>query len=770
MRNKILKIQLTILSILLLTISLHSQTSTVRGFVTYADDREPVIYANAYLEGTDFGASTDINGFFAITNIPAGDYNLIITYIGYDTISQAVSLRSGQIKTLQFTMRAASYVLDETVVSAQRQARQTQVQVSRIEVTSERIRQLPSVGSQPDIAQYMQILPGVTFTGDQGGQLYIRGGSPIQNLVLLDGLVVYNPFHSIGMFSVFDSDIIRSADIYTGGFNAQYGGRLSSVMDITTRDGNPNRFGGKLSTSTFGAKLLLEGPLVNFEDVNAGISYIFSAKTSFLEQSSQILYQYINDGEGLPFNYTDFYGKLSLHSQGGSKVNLFGFHFTDNVNYQGISDLNWQSSGLGTNFIVVPPGSTTIITANVSYSNYSIELQTLENLPSSSGVSAFNMGLDFMYYLGRNSFQYGVHTHGFRTDFNFHNSVGRLISVDRNTTELSAYGIYKFNFGDIIIEPGFRLQYYATLSELSPEPRLGIKYNLTEKLRFKSAAGLYSQNLVAANSDRDVVNLFYGFVSGQLNLPETFRSREITYRLQKSQHVIFGAEYDLRRNLTIDAEVYLKNFSQLINLNRNKLYDDTYANFAEPDYLKKDFVVETGYAYGFDVLIQYDHRRFYTWFVYSLGWIKRHDGIEEYNPHYDRRHNINLVSTYKLGKDQSWNISARWNLGSGFPFTQTLGLYESPSFYQDINYEYWSENANLGIAYADLNLGRLPYYHRLDISLSKKIEFNQHTKLEINFSITNVYNRQNIFYFDREDFARVDQLPIMPSFGFDFTF
>ena len=747
-----------------------AQTGSIRGFVTDADNAEPCIYANVFINGTDLGASTDLNGYFTITRVPPGDIELVITYIGYDDIRDVVTVKAGQVVSKNYTMQKSSFVLDETVVSAERQESRTQVQVSRIKVSSEQIRQLPSIGSQPDIAQYLQVLPGVTFTGDQGGQLYIRGGSPIQNLVLLDGLVVYNPFHSIGLFSVFDSDIIRNADVFTGGFNSEYGGRLSSVVDITMKDGNPNRFGGKFSLGTFGSKLMLEGPLVKLSESNAALSYIISAKTAYLEESSKLFYTYINDGEGLPFNYTDIYGKLSLNSPGGSRFNLFGFHFTDNVSYQGLSNLGWKSTGLGSNFIIVPPGSTVMIKSNISFSDYYIELQTLDNLPSSSGVTGFNIGFDFLYYLGRNSFIYGIQANGFRTDFNFYNSVGRQIQEFQNTTELSVYAKYKYNLGNLIIEPGFRLHYYASLGEASPEPRLGLKYNITEALRFKLAAGLYSQNLVAANSDRDVVNLFYGFLSGALNLPSTFKGREISYKLQKSQHIVTGFEYDISRKVNVNAEVYLKNFSQLINLNRNKIYDDVAINFDKPDYLKKDFVVETGYAYGFDLLLKYDEKHFYLWFVYSLGWVKKDDGILLYSPHYDRRHNINIVSNYEFGKDKSWNLSGRWNLGSGFPFTQTQGFYELPNLHEDINFEYWNQNGSLGVVYADLNLGRLPYYHRFDISISKEFVFNKNTKLEIDFSITNVYNRKNIFYFDRIDFNRVDQLPIMPSFGLNLSF
>jgi hypothetical protein len=746
------------------------QYGAIKGFVYDKESGEPCSFANVYIPGTNLGASTDVSGYFSIPKVAEGNYTLVVTYIGYDSIAESISVVANKIFSKNFYMKKSAVVLEEAIISAERQELRTQTRVSIVKVSPTQIKTLPSIGSEPDIAQYLQVVPGVTFTGDQGGQLYIRGGSNIQNLVLLDGMMIYNPFHSIGMFSVFDSDIIRNADIYTGGFNSEYGGRISSVMDISMRDGNPNRFTGKVSTSTFGAKLLLEGPIIKYKEGETSLSYILSAKSAYLEQSSKLIYKYVNDGKGLPFNYTDLYGKISLNTSEGSRVNIFGFYLYDKVKKKWLIYLNCYAHGVGANLIIVPSGSTVMIKSRFSYSDYHISLQTLNNLPSSSGIKGFNLGLDFLYFLGKNQFVWGLETLGFNTDFNFYNSVGRLLTQDENTTEFATYVKYKWNFGNLLIEPGFRIQYYASMSQVSPEPRLGLKYNITEYLRFKLAAGLYSQNLVAANSNRDVVNLFYGFLSGDLNIPYTFRGEDIKHKLQKSEHVISGFEVDITKNLDLNVEGYLKNFSQLTVINRNKIFDDNATNYDKPDYLKKDFLIETGYAYGVDFLLKYDYKDLYVWFVYSLGWIKNDDGVQVYSPHYDRRHNINLVTSYKLGKDKSWNLSARWNLGSGFPFTQTAGFYEEMPLFNDINYEYWQNNGNLGIIYGELNAGRLPYYHRLDFTANKVFSFNQYTKLEINFSITNVYNRKNIFYFDRVDYNRVDQLPIMPSLGLSLTF
>ena len=321
----------------------NAQTADLRGFVYDKETGEPIIFCNVILEGTTIGASTDVNGFFSITNIPDGNYTVFITYIGYDTLRENISLKAKQILTKKFEINESSVQLQTVHISADRQAMKSDVKVSVTKVTPKDIELIPAIGGEPDLAQYLQVLPGVVFTGDQGGQLYIRGGSPIQNKVLLDGMIVYNPFHSIGLFSVFDTDLLRNADIYTGGFGAQYGGRISSIMDITTRDGNKNRFGGKVSTSTFGSKLLLEGPLAK---KGGNSSFIMSAKTSYLDQSSKYLYTYI-DTAGLPYSFTDLYGKISINGSNGSKWNLFGFNYKDQVNYRDVSNLGWNSGGVG---------------------------------------------------------------------------------------------------------------------------------------------------------------------------------------------------------------------------------------------------------------------------------------------------------------------------------------------------------------------------------------------------------------------------------------
>ena len=783
-------IRLTLL-VALLSVSIYSfgqqeEYATVRGSVYEKKTQQPVLYTNVQLEGTSYGAVTDVNGYFTITKIKPGNYTILITFIGFDTLRQKVSLKKGDIYNKKFNLVKGSYTIEGATISAERQTRQLDPTTSVTKISPKQLNQLPSIGGQADIAQYLQVVPGVVFTGDQGGQLYIRGGTPVQNLMLLDGMTIYNPFHSIGLFSVFDADIISNADVYTGGFGAEYGGRISSVMDITTRFGNPIKHSGKVDVNTFGMKLLVEGPLLKATpESSSSITYVLSAKKSYIDQTSTVLYPYVNDGEGLPFTFADLYGKVSFNAANGSRADVFGFNFNDQVSYHSIQNYEWHSFGGGMKFTVVPGSSTTLFSGNVSYSKYRIELMDGSLNPRSSEVGGFNMGLDFTYFLGKNKVKYGIEMKGFSTDFLFYNALNREISQSESTTEIAGFFTSRFQFGKIgkqlkksggldvprlIVSPGLRIHYYASLANMSIEPRLAVKYNLSPDLRIKMATGRYSQNLISTASDRDVVNLFYGFISGPDDLPATFDGKEVTHKLQKSTHFILGFEYDLGKRLTANIEGYIKWYDQLTNMNRNKVFDDTPEYIDKPDILKKDFIIESGKSQGVDFSLKYDYRRLYVWAVYSLGYSTRFDGITEYAPHFDRRHNVNFLTSYVMGKSLDWEINFRWNFGSGFPFTPTLGNYEQQDFQGGIGTDYTTTNGNLGVIYGDLNSKRLPAYHRLDFGIKKKFIFSETSVLEVTLSITNIYNRNNIFYVDRISNERIDQLPILPSLGMSYKF
>lgn len=739
-------------------IQVSAQKAEVKGFLLDADTEEPVIFTNVYLLGTNFGVATDINGYFTLNNIPPGSYLLKVSSVEYDSITEAITLLPKQVISKRILLKPRALELNTVEIRGSKVARTSTVNTAVTTVTPKDILIMPSIGGEPDLAQYLQTLPGVVFTGDQGGQLYIRGGGPVQNLVLLDGMIIYNPFHSIGLFSVFDTDILKSVDVYTGGFNAEYGGRTSAVLDVRTKDGNKKELGGKVSANTFNAKVNLEGPISKSKN-GSSTSFVLSGRTSYIDRTSRRLYSYANDEGEIPFSFNDIYGKVTSSASNGSKISVFGFNFSDRAKLTQDARVNWDSRGFGSQFVLVPSGTSTIINGSFGYSNYLIDIVEPTAPARASEINGYNFGMDFTYFKGKNEFKYGIQLISNTTDFrSFVEATRTDFKLRNNNTEIAAFFKGKKVASRFIVEPSFRMHYYASLGRLSLEPRLGAKYSITETIRLKFAGGLFSQNLLATRSDRDVVNLFNGFISSPEGLRDQ-QGRRITNPLQLSTHAITGIEIDLGKYLEVNIEPYIKYFNPLVNINPERVFPD------DPE-----FVVEEGTAIGLDISGTLEYQKLYIFGSYSLARVDRTFNNRTYFTNFDRRHNVNLVSAYKFGKQNSWELSLRWNFGSGFPFTQTQGFFQEIAMSNGINTNIGTANGNLGILYGELNGGRLPYYHRLDISLDKKIKLKGKSLLEANFGIINVYDRRNLFYFDRVNFRRVNQLPIIPSVGLSYTF
>ncbi len=765
-----------------------AQDFSIRGVLYNSENGEALAGEKVRLLRTDStaagGSYTDDDGLFNIAKVPQGDYIIQIIAFGFKPLELNITVdQAAGNKDFTFELLKDSDVknLDDVRVSAAQRQKSREVLIGVVQLDQKGLERIPSTGGENDIVAAFSVTPGVVTTGDQGGQLYVRGGTPIQNKILLDGMTIYTPFHSIGFFSIFETELVKSADIYTGGFDAQYGGRISSIMDITYRDGNNKSFSGKASASPFMAKLVLEGPLGKTKGPG-GISYVLSAKQSLIDKSSKVLYPNINRDEetgevaGMPFAFTDLYGKLTFKGDGRSKVSAFGFHNRDQVNYD-IANINWTQSGGGMNFLMVPSSAKVFIKGHLNGSNFKTvfneAISASDTVERYSSVGGFDLGFDFTYFLNKNGeINYGFNFGGFTTDFSTYNEANRKIELNNFSTEIGAYFNYRYVSTRWVIQPSIRFQMYATYSEISPEPRLGIKFNASEKLRFKASGGRYSQNFTSASSDRDVVNLFNGILSAPTNVQSKFvtqfqNEKSPQNGLQYAWHAIGGFEYDLSDQWSINVEAYYKYFSQLSNINQNKLYDDNDIQFNQiDDVYKKDFILENGESFGADLLLKYSADRLFLWGVYSYGNSTRWDGFEFYRPVFDRRHNINLVGTYLIGKKKDLEASVRWNLGSGLPFTPTIGFFEEQNFQDGVTTNYVTNNPD----YVATNLGafnseRLPYYHRLDVTVKKRFEFKNSTTCEIIASVTNLYNRKNIFYVNRITGKQIYQFPILPSLG-----
>ncbi|MDW8158672.1 MAG: TonB-dependent receptor [Bacteroidia bacterium] len=479
--------------------------SSIQGTVK-DESGEPVVDARVELLPTPLGTLTNVDGIFSFSKIQAGNYTLRITFLGMDTLNYPISVPPNKNLTLNLVLREKITQLETIEVVGQKLGEIDKIRITPgvTKVSMRDINLIPTLGA-PDLAQYLQVLPGVVFTGDQGGQLFIRGGTPIQNMVLMDGAIIYNPFHSIGLFSVFDTDYIRTVDVYSAGFSAEFGGRISSVLDLKTRNGNFKEQSGKIHLNTLTTGALLEGPIAKGSRNIALASYLVSARHCFLEQSSRTLYSYMPDTMGLPFNFTDLYGKVTLGS-GYNQISLFGFFQRDAVNYSFPTQYNWYSYGGGTNFMFIPPSTSVIISGNISYTDFINKQRIIdERFPRESKIGGFSSRFNFSFiYNSINDLNLGFQILGFQTEYKFTNSLGLSASQPVNyNTEAAGYVKLKhvlrtrrldtrgqvIYFNRWVLEPSIRLHYYNEQGRVSFEPRFRAKLNF-HRISFQLASGL----------------------------------------------------------------------------------------------------------------------------------------------------------------------------------------------------------------------------------------------------------------------------------------
>lgn len=754
-----------------------NNNGTVKGFIYDKKTGEPMIYTNVQVTNSKTGVQTDINGYFSLTLAP-GSYTLLATAIGYDSSIITVNLLPGAVVSKKILLGQKEIGLKEFQVSRKKTDKITRINTGVTNISPHDLKLLPSAGGEPDLAQYLQVLPGVVFTGDQGGQLYIRGGSPVQTGIYLDGITIYNPFHSIGLFSVFETEAIRNVDVYSAAFNAQYGNRTSAIIDVHTKDGNKNELSGIVSASPIMGRILLEGPLVKSKkDDGAGITFLVTGKSSYLDQTSKTLYSGFGEpfSSGLPYQFTDLFGKVTFNGGSGSKLNVFGFNFNDrakllnDTSYAPLADYHWQASGVGATFVVSPGNSSALIDGKFAYSNYNINLNNevmpnpWDTAPRTSQINGFEAAINFTYFLPNYSqLKYGVEVSGLNTSLNYYTAAGIPTTQNGEGTIGALYFIYRQNINNkFIFEPSLRIQYYSNL-KLSPEPRLGVKYNLSDNVRLKAATGIYSQNIISTKSDQDIVNLFTGFLLSPGERIKDPNGNYVNNNLQTAYHAAGGLEVDVDK-VELNIEPWVKYFGQVDELNRYKTVPQ------DPD-----FIAATGFANGVDLSAKYNYERIYLWAAmgyqnvnYTSVDVTGHQ--QTYPAPFDTRFNGNALASYTAGKNKDWDISGRFNIHAPFPFTQTQGFYENVPLTLTSNP--MTTNGALGVLYASqINGGRLSWYHRLDVSVKKRFSLTKKSSLDATFAIINVYDRNNIFYVDRITNVRVYQLPLFPSVNLTWNF
>ena len=711
---------------------------TLRGQIVDASSGEALLYANVLIKELELGTSTNDQGYFIFTSVLASKkYILLASYVGYEDKEIDVIVQPGKVTQVEIKLNPSSFELQTIEKVGHRQIETNATDVGLRVITIKELESIPQ-GVELDLFRSLQYVSGVKTTGDISSRYYVRGGSADQNLILLNGVSVYNPFHALGIFSVIDPEIVNSMELYKGGFPAEYGGKVSSVLNIITKDGNKNNISGSGALSLLTGKVLLEGPIPHG-------SYILSGRKTY---SNSIFKKFLNN-QNVPLDFYDFSFKVNYANQEfseGTKIVLHGFSSEDKIKRDSefSEDYSWKNSLFGFRWFQVATNSPVFFDLGFSLSTYQGEIiPKLSNVkPQINDVRDISFNANFNYVFdSRDEVIVGFDVKDIETKLKLENNRGAVSNIASKGSQIAVFAKYQFlRYDNLGVDIGARFN-VAQLSDKSGnlvDPRVNITYTFMPQLSLKFAWGRYQQDLITLTKEDQILTLFEPW----LITPDYLKPIGST-------HYIGGITTRFHENLTIKFEGYYKSTDNLAIINEEKIFDSD-----------RDFVSGSGESYGWEVFLGYNDELLNFTTSYSNSWSYKKNKDWLYYPKYDIRHSLNIGLGVNIGK--GWLVSGMWIYNSGLPFTQLTGYYDK-YYINDIYFdEDYFDSTQPYTLIGDKNLARLPDYHRLDLTLSKKLSISS-INMTFNFSILNVYDRKNILYFDRDTGERVNMLPFLPS-------
>lgn len=714
-------------------------TGTVRGSVSDSTNGEALAFGNVVLKEINRGASTDGHGNFRIPGVPGNrTYTLMVSYVGYKTKEISVFVGVNKITDVKVELSPIAVEMRAVEKVGERIIEKNATDIGLQRISIKDLEVMPK-GVEMDVFRTIQYLPGVQSTGDVSARYYVRGSASNENLVLLNGVTLYNPFHALGIFSVIDPDMINNLEFYKGGFTAEYGGRLSSVLNVITKDGNKKNFSASATSSFLTGKALVEGPIPHG-------SFLLAGRKSY---NTSVLRKFL-DNKDAPINFYDVGFKLNYSNPNfvkGGKFVIHGFASKDNLdnNNPQRENIDWSNKMVGLRWFQVTD-TPLYYELGLSYSNF--EGNVIPNFsqvkPKKNTVDDISLNMNFNYiFETKDELAFGLDVKDVDTRLILQNSFGASADVGSHGTNISIFGKYKFlrydKFGaDIGARFNISSLTQSSQNTFLAEPRVSLTYRLFPWLALKGAWGIYSQELTTLSDENEVISLFEPWIISPRYLP-----------VASAIHYTIGMKADISNSLSLDIQGYYKVLHNIPTINDKKVLETDH-----------DLLPASGESYGWEFLLNFNQDPVSITASYSLGWAYKHLDGWTYFPRYDTRDQVNLIGVLNIGK--GWQFSAMWIYNSGRPFTQSWGYYDKLYFGDLYSQDSQLESYRPFSILADRDLGRLPQYHRLDISLSKSFVFSW-IKFDLDASIINVYDRKNIFYFDRNTGRRVNMLPILPT-------
>ncbi len=734
-----------------------SEYASMSGFVYDSESKETLIGATVYLVGSKKGAYSNKAGFYSITDIEPGKYTVRVTYVGYEKLEYDVTLKKGQSFKKEIFLKSAAVSTNTVTVTAEREVEKRQITVSKINVPIQQIKEI-RIGGESDVFRTLQLLPGILTSSQISSGLYVRGGSPDQNLVLLDDAVVYNPTHLFGFLSTFNSDAIKDVEMLKGGFPAEYGGRMSSVLSITQNNGSQKEVQGIGALGLISSKLSLEGPLPGTDG-----SWFIGGRRTYFDLLTSLMSE---DPENpLPdFNFYDLNGKLTFNLSPSDKLFVSGFQSADALQYDtyGVNfrmDIGNRLGAIKWTHIWDDNFFSDVIVSGSHYFNKFKGDQTGYEFLINNAITDYSTKIKTEWLVNdkltvKSGFEYT----------NFHFQYLQNYSGDTDSTQQGGGGQTNLNLFDnnysaylqtnlqanqhLSFQLGGRANYWNLSDQFTVDPRAAARYQFNEGFAIKVAWGLFHQNLRLATQPD--FSFFDTWMPSDTSVAGPGRSDQY----------IFTVETNPMEGFDLNVDLYYKKLHNINELNDKSLEGETVADV---------LFFGKGRAYGAEVFLQKKYGRLTGWVGYGLGWIFAQfdtiNGGREFSPKYDRRHDLKIVAQYKI--NDSWDIGGTFTLQSGQPYTGASSRFQTKLPGQNYGDGKTVPSQRYGL--------RLPASHQLNLNGSYKFKmFGLASRVILD--IYNVYNRRDIwfrYYNTQSETTTVEDvklLPIIPTFSIEVKF
>jgi outer membrane cobalamin receptor len=779
---------------------------TISGFVEDAASGERLIAASVLDRRLGKGVETNEYGFFSLT-LPEGEVRLSAYYLGYIPQEYVIQLNSDKEVTISLSaslsLPEVEVIARDSITSGLRSGISTNL------LDAEDVRSLPALGGEPDLIRATHFLPGVQTGTDGIGGIHIRGGNPEHNLILIDGVPVYNALHAAGLFSVFNTDAIRSAQLIKGGFPARYGGRLSSVLDVHTKEGNMNRLSGQAEVGLLTARASLEGPIVKDKG-----SFFVSARRSFLNWYIEPLSQNQKERQGedgkTSYEFYDVNAKLNYNLSEKDKVYLSFYRGNDHFRNTGFRSgelmyydhnledtaqfrfdqsyaekLSWGNTIAAARWNHIW-GNKLFSNTTLTYSRFGTDI----SYSSADSLIFLNMDETVLRRLDFGIYRSSIRDLGAKVDFDWLLSPSQTIRFGAGIThhrfnpgvltyneatehlrggdvqgnepidseESFAYIEDQIIFGDkLSLNVGVHAARLSVQGKTysSLQPRASAYWQMSDRLGWKASYGEMAQfvHLLTTNSSVGLPTDLW--VPATADVPP-----------QRAWQVSSGFDYDFDL-LTLSVEGYYKEMNNLLNFTEGAFFLNDW---------QSNVTTGNGRAYGTELLLQKSRGKTTGWIAYTLAWADRRFELinfgERFPFRFDRRHDVKVVLQHAFSK---WmRVSASWMFSSGFAYSLPLSEYSFPITSGDPVpvTDFGSKNAY-----------RMPNYHRLDINA--QLRFQTRNFLHgVNIGFYNIYDRRNPLYFDlrtdivndgdrlreEKEFVQVWLLPFLPSVNYSIKF